>query len=124
LPWASIILGWGYLVNDEKISSIGSYIRGSLSKRLAGLVPGTTQADLFGWEEIHRKDPHRLRRKFEQLIVDELIFVVSGYGALIAFFYLVPNAILIAKIAAVIEVIFLGILALEIIIYADLRKGR
>jgi len=27
IPWASAVLGWTYLVNDEKVSSIGKYIR-------------------------------------------------------------------------------------------------
>jgi hypothetical protein len=27
LPWVCLILGWNYVVNDEKISAIGKYIR-------------------------------------------------------------------------------------------------
>lgn len=27
IPWVCLILGWTYLVNDEKISAIGKYIR-------------------------------------------------------------------------------------------------
>lgn len=27
VPWVCAVLGWTYLVNDEKISAIGAYIR-------------------------------------------------------------------------------------------------
>ena len=27
IPWVCLILGWTYIVNDEKISAIGKYIR-------------------------------------------------------------------------------------------------
>ena len=34
IPWLTFILGWVYLINDEKISSIGYYIKTTLSKQL------------------------------------------------------------------------------------------
>jgi len=37
LPWVSIVLGWGYLVNDEKVSAIGRYIRIDLTNRISTL---------------------------------------------------------------------------------------
>lgn len=55
LPPASLVLGWTYLVNDEKISAIGRYIRTDLGPRLAevaAIALLTTQivgyADLAG----------------------------------------------------------------------------
>lgn len=33
VPWATLILGWTYLVNDEKISAIGRYIRLTLVEK-------------------------------------------------------------------------------------------
>ncbi|MEK8169196.1 hypothetical protein NKH77_03460 [Streptomyces sp. M19] len=41
LPPASVLLGWAYLVNDEKISAIGRYVREQLDPRLSALVPGS-----------------------------------------------------------------------------------
>ncbi|WP_346777045.1 hypothetical protein [Streptomyces sp. HNM0575] len=38
LPPVSVLLGWTYLVNDEKISAIGRYVREELSPRLADLT--------------------------------------------------------------------------------------
>jgi hypothetical protein len=31
LPWVCLIMGWMYLVNDEKISALGWYVRDKLS---------------------------------------------------------------------------------------------
>jgi hypothetical protein len=30
LPWVCLIMGWTYLVNDEKISALGRYVRDKL----------------------------------------------------------------------------------------------
>ena len=79
---------------------------------------------IFGWEIAHRSDRHRKRRKIEQLIVDEIAFVVSGIVALIAFWILVPQMQLEAQILGWIELVFLVILGVEIFLYADLGKGR
>jgi hypothetical protein len=35
LPWVCLIMGWTYLVNDEKISALGRYVRDKLSNGLA-----------------------------------------------------------------------------------------
>ena len=124
LPWVSIILGWGYLVNDEKASSMGRYVHITLSERIAALLKVSNADDLFGWEIAHRSDPRRLRRKIEQLIVDQIIFVFSGYVAIIAYCVLVPEAPRLLLIIAGIEGVLLAALALEIALYADLKKGR
>jgi hypothetical protein len=34
IPWVCVILGWTYLVNDDKISAIGRYIRDDLEKKI------------------------------------------------------------------------------------------
>lgn len=48
LPWVSVVLGWGYLVNDEKVSAIGRYVRLSLSARIAALLGSAKADDIFG----------------------------------------------------------------------------
>jgi hypothetical protein len=30
IPWVSVLLGWTYLMNDQKVSAIGQYIRHDL----------------------------------------------------------------------------------------------
>lgn len=122
VPWVCLILGWTYLVNDEKISSIGRYVRTKLDQRISQAIelPDLT---LFGWEVEHRSDKYRTQRKLVQLLVDETAFCLSGIGSVC--FYLVINkppfsVILICSI----EVILLLGMGVEFWRYADLKKGR
>jgi hypothetical protein len=124
LPWVCLILGWTCLVNDEKIIAIGRYIRLTLVEKLKEKTGHPDVESLFGWEIAHRSDPRRSRRKIEQLVIDQLTFVVSGTIALIVFFLLVPKATLAVYILGGFELILLLVLGWEIIIYADLAKGR
>jgi hypothetical protein len=124
LPWVCLILGWTCLVNDEKISAIGCYIRLTLVEKLKEKTGHPDVESLFGWEIAHRSDPRRSRRKIEQLVIDQLTFVASGTIALIVFFLLVPKATLAVYILGGFELILLLVLGWEIIIYADLAKGR
>lgn len=138
LPWASLVLGWTYLVNDQKISAIGRYIRYTLVEKVSNLAcrAGADIGEIefiFGWEVAHRGDKRRNRRKIEQLIIDEIAFVFSGLAALIAFAYRVqdkfefiqlPGAIEVIQVLWVVELVLLVILGIEIFLYADLAKGR
>jgi hypothetical protein len=124
IPWICLILGWTYLINDEKISAIGRYIRLTLVEKVQQKTGHPDVESLFGWEIAHRSDPRRSRRKIEQLIIDEITFVLSGILALAVFFLLVPKAALAVYILGGFELILLLVLGWEIIIYADLAKGR
>ena len=119
IPWVCIVLGWTYVVNDEKISAIGDYIRIHLAKRMGQHVAGNYDEPLFGWEIFHRTDKRRLRRKLQQLVVDQLTFVASGLLAIVVFYatgaVTVPLSILCWTEALLI--IYLGY---EIYRYADL----
>lgn len=123
LPWICLILGWTYLVNDEKISALGKYIR----KNLAEIVknqPGIADVEsIFGWEIVHRSDERRKRRKIEQLVIDEITFVFSGTASIAAFWLLVPQAHLLIQLLSWVELGLLVILGVEMVIYADLAKG-
>ncbi|OUC14794.1 MAG: hypothetical protein B0A82_10740 [Alkalinema sp. CACIAM 70d] len=124
IPWISLILGWTYLINDEKISAIGRYIRLTLVDKIKEKVGHNEVESLFGWEIAHRDTPYRNRRKIEQLVVDEITFVLSGIVALITFFLLIPNPAIVLYLLGGVELLLLLILGWEIIIYADLAKGR
>lgn len=124
IPWICLVLGWTYLVNDEKISAIGRYIRLTLVEQVKAKTGYTDVDSLFGWELSHRSDERRGRRKVEQLVIDELTFVLSGLTALVTFFMLVPYPASGVYILGGAELIFLLALGWEIIIYADLAKGR
>jgi hypothetical protein len=123
IPWVCLIMGWTYLINDEKITAIGRYIRHTLTEKIKEQT-GQDIESIFGWETAHRSDNRRKRRKIEQLIIDEITFVISGIVALISFYLLVSNAPLPVNILSVIEMLLLLILGVEIVIYADLEKGR
>ncbi|MGR3278929.1 hypothetical protein ACSYAD_28100 [Acaryochloris marina NIES-2412] len=124
IPWVCLILGWTYVVNDEKISSIGRYIRCKLVNRIMEHTGYKAPDTLFGWEITHREDQHRRRRKIQQLIVDEITFVLSGTISLAVFWKLVPNVSLAIYLLSGFELLLLLILGCEIFIYADLAKGR
>ncbi|WP_251094988.1 hypothetical protein [Streptomyces sp. Caat 7-52] len=84
LPPVCVVLGWTYLVNDQKISAIGAYVRGELGPRLAA----TAQAqggDVFRWETAHRTDTRRVSRKVVQCVVDLLAFCVVPLSALVVY---------------------------------------
>ncbi|MEU6252622.1 hypothetical protein [Streptomyces sp. NPDC047043] len=82
LPPVCVVLGWTYLVNDEKITAIGRYIRNDLGPRLAQLA---YVEKTFGWEFTNREDPGRRFRKIIQCVVDLLAFCVVPLSALVAY---------------------------------------
>jgi hypothetical protein len=128
IPWVCIILGWTYVVNDEKISSIGKYIRHTLVNELKKHIGYQNMAinmhTIFGWEIAHRDDDSRVRRKLQQLLIDEITFVFSGAISLISFWCLVIKPPLGIAILSWVEMSLLIGLGIEIFIYADLKKGR
>ncbi|MFJ5515836.1 hypothetical protein ACIQB4_02100 [Streptomyces griseoluteus] len=73
-PAICLILGWTYLVNDEKISAIGSYVRDRLGPRL-GEIASAPDA-LFGWEAYHRNVAGRTMRKRLQTAVDLYTYLI------------------------------------------------
>ncbi len=124
IPWVCLILGWTYVVNDEKISAIGRYIRYKLVNKVKEHTGYGDLETLFGWEIAHRSDKHRKRRKIQQLIVDEITFVFSGIIALSAFWFLVAKPPLGVTILSWVELLLLIVLGVEMLIYADLAEGR
>ena len=82
LPPVCVVLGWTYLVNDEKISAIGAYVRGDLGPRLAELADTDV---VFRWETAHRGDRRRGSRKVIQCGVDVLAFCVVPLAGLVVY---------------------------------------
>ncbi|MGW7454233.1 hypothetical protein [Streptomyces sp. NPDC054787] len=74
VPAICLILGWTYLVNDEKISAIGGYVRDRLGPRLGDLTSARGAA--FDWEVYHRNIAGRAVRKRLQTAVDLFTYVV------------------------------------------------
>lgn len=126
LPWASFILGWTYLINDEKISAIGRYMRHELAARITKLLPMSEDASYFGWEIAHRSDDRRCRRKCEQILTDQLTFVFSAYAVLWVVYHQEPAVFSSPWIAtlAIIEASLITLLGWEILVHADLKRGK
>jgi len=88
LPLVTFILGWMYVLNDEKISAIGYYFKGKLSNKIKLLLEIFNHDCIFEWEEFLRsKERKRLHKGF-QIFVNQLTFVFSGLVSLIVFFIL------------------------------------
>lgn len=120
LPPAAVLLGWTYLVNDEKISAIGRYIRDSLGPQIESITQA--QGKAFGWESAHRSDQRRRSRKRIQLAVDLLAFCATPIAAVI--FYLTsPGAAVLLGSLSVIEVAITLFLAVQFVRYADMGVG-
>ncbi|MET9685211.1 hypothetical protein [Streptomyces coeruleorubidus] len=85
LPPVCVVLGWTYLVNDEKISAIGYYVRDDLGPRLAELAAHGGGFTTFGWEAYHRSDTRRRSRKATQTVVDLTAFCGVPLAALAVF---------------------------------------
>ncbi len=123
LPMVCITLGWTYLVNDEKISAIGRYLRITFSDKVRELI-NDKDVMVFGWEVAHRSDKRRGSRKIIQFIIDEFVFVLPGVIAISIFWLNVSNHFLPLRWIAGIESIFLLILGWQIYSYADFQKGK
>lgn len=122
LPWVCFIFGWTYLVNDQKISAIGKYVREELSDKIE-IITAAEKNSLLGWEVAHRSDKRRVSRKIFQLIVDETTFFISGLVALGFFWFLVPEQIVGITLLWSVEVVLVCSLGIWIFMYADLKKG-
>jgi hypothetical protein len=83
VPVICLVLGWTYLVNDEKISAVGCYIRDRLGPRLAEL--SGAHGAVFGWEIYHREDASRTTRKRLQTAVDLFAYVALPMICVTAF---------------------------------------
>ncbi|MCG5446165.1 hypothetical protein NIE79_004733 [Micromonospora sp. NIE79] len=114
LPPVSTVLGWTYLVNDEKVSAIGRYIRDHLTPELD--PTGTA----FGWERAHRSDARRRSRKILQVIVDLGTFCVPAMAAMVVYWVNGPYNWPFLLVSFV-ELAVVLALAVEMVRYADVR---
>ncbi|WP_367320716.1 hypothetical protein [Streptomyces sp. HUAS ZL42] len=116
LPPVCVVLGWTYLVNDEKISAIGAYVRGELGPRLGELAQAG-ETGLFKWETFHRGDTRRVPRKVAQCVIDLLAFCVVPLAALVVYWAggQVSAGLLVLSVVEALAVVGLGVL---IVVYA------
>ena len=132
VPWICVVLGWNYVVNDEKISSISMYLEEYLAVQIQDDIsasPLSSQQHLnsvfLGWE-FFRKNKNverRKRRKIEQLVVDEMVFFIPGLTSLVAVLKLIPSLPIPIYVLCSIELAMVLVLGIEIIIYSGLGKN-
>ncbi|MFJ8083843.1 hypothetical protein ACIQ6Y_24935 [Streptomyces sp. NPDC096205] len=117
LPPVCVVLGWTYLVNDEKISAIGLYVRDELGPRLAAQVPGTGGGfSTFGWEAYHRRDARRRSRKAIQCVVDLVAFCAVPLAALVVFWVSGEGGVLMV-VLSVLEALAVVGLGVQVVLY-------
>jgi hypothetical protein len=114
LPPVALALGWTYLVNDQKVSAIGRYLRTDLAPRLSSL----TGVDVLRWETAHRSDKRRRQRKTLQLAVDLTVFVLPAAVAIGWYWAHGPSTVLL--LVSLAETAAVLITAWQFIAYADL----
>lgn len=119
LPPVSILLGWTYLINDQKISAMGRYIRDTLAPRLAAAAG--TRDQVFGWETAHRGDARRVSRKRMQLAADLIAFVLTPTAAILTYLFSGPLVATLVVVSAL-EAAATAVLSVQIVLYADLAS--
>ena len=84
LPPVCVVLGWTYLVNDEKISAIGAYVRGDLGPRLGRPRTDRALGGLRLGEGPSRRHPPTSRKAI-QCGVDLLAFCAVPFAGLVVY---------------------------------------
>jgi len=121
IPWVCFILGWTYLINDDKISAIGIYISTVLSQKIKG---STEFNDIFEWEKFHISTEGRKRKKFLQLIIDISTFCLPGTVSIVAFDILSKNDVKYIYILMILEIIFMTYIFIEFTLQANLKSSK
>jgi hypothetical protein len=119
LPPVCVVLGWTYLVNDEKITAIGLYVRDELGPRLAAQVAGSGGSGgfaTFGWEAYHRRDARRRSRKAIQCVVDLVAFCAVPLAALAVFWASGDAGVLLIGLSVVEALAVVG-LGVQVVLY-------
>ncbi|MBG0852421.1 hypothetical protein I2W78_11390 [Streptomyces spinoverrucosus] len=117
LPPVCVVLGWTYLVNDEKISAIGHYVRDELGPRLARLAASGSAFATFGWEAYHRSDTRRRSRKAIQALIDLTAFCAVPLAALVVFWASGDGGGLLVGLS-VVEALAVAGLGVQVLVYA------
>ena len=118
LPPIALALGWTYLVNDQKVTAIGRYLRTDLAPRLSALVG----ADVLRWETAHRNDHRRRQRKSIQLGVDLTVFVIPAATA-ITWYWASNPTYPVLILASAVEAVTVLIATWQLIAYAEITSA-
>ncbi|MFG3166471.1 hypothetical protein [Streptomyces sp. NPDC048200] len=120
VPFALSVLGWTYLVNDEKISAIGKYFRENLREAL--VARGCDEESTLAWESFHRSDANRGWRKKAQAAVDLLTFCAPSIAA-ISIFANARHSDIAPLVCSFVAAVFVALLAVSFWRFADHGQG-
>ncbi|MER5866619.1 hypothetical protein [Kitasatospora sp. NPDC002040] len=116
VPAICLILGWTYLVNDEKISAIGRYIRDRLGSRLGELA--SAHGAVFGWEVYHCDVAgHRVRKRL-QTAVDLFTYLILPMICMTVF-WCSPSAQPLLVLTSVVQALALAVLGWQFLRRAE-----
>lgn len=115
-PAICLILGWTYLVNDEKISAIGYYVRDQLGPRLGELA--SAHGTVFGWEVYHRNVAGRTMRKRLQTAVDLFTYLILPMVCTTAF-WCSPTVQPVLVLTSVVQTLTLAVLGWQFLRRAE-----
>ena len=120
VPAVCFVLGWTHLINDEKVSAIGRYLRDHLAPQLESTVQGSPL--LFGWEFSHRFIRRRRSQKLVQLLANLITFCVPGL--LSVGVYWQRSSFSPAEVAAsIVGVLLTCLLVYQMSVHAELRTA-
>lgn len=122
VPFPCIALGWIYLVNDQKISAIGQYIRTDLAKRYKDCVlddRDDRDDSIFNWESWNAKEAGRQFRKFVHLIINIFVFIMPGGVALVISVSSFNSSL--ANFVMGVEGVLLLVLLVKFLFYSDFK---
>lgn len=119
LPWAALVLGWTYLLNDKKVSEIRNYLINNLTPNIRNSIDHKNDSILY-WEKFSVEHQLRGLKKIFQLIINLIIFCLSGLSGLAL--YALKNPLLNNTTLAIIILgaFIMIILAIWFIFFADL----
>lgn len=116
VPAICLVLGWTYLVNDEKISAIGCYVRDHLGPRLGELA--SAHGTVFGWEADHRNVAGRTMRKRLQTVVDLFTYLALPMVCTTAF-WCSPTVQPLLVLTSLVQTLALAVLGWQFLLRAE-----
>lgn len=123
LPTVSLVLAWTYVVNDEKISHIGKYVRHELSSKLRELT-GKDDPIIFGWESYHRSDYKRLTRKTMQVAIDIIVFVLAPVASMYAYYTKNPDSGGLVQVLTYWNIAVIGLICILLLAYDHSERKK
>jgi len=118
VPWICLIIGWTYVVNDDRTTALARYFAESLAPRLSATL-GSEKPRVLEWEFAHQRDDRRRERKALQLIVDLITFIAPGLGAIARFVWRTPPSTLASWMVLGGELLLMIALAVIVVRYAN-----